>query len=430
MRGHVKEEHAHILFRQCLRLNRGADGHHLVGVHALARLAAKEGGDCLLHRRHPGHAANENHLVDVGDRQVALFKRRLADLDGAGHEVGHDLVQRRPAQLLLQVEGLARLAREDEGKADLGLRQRGKLNLGLLRRILETLQRHVVLSQVDTVLLCKLDRQPLHDAGVKVLAAEEGVSTRRKDVKDAFADLQRGDIKGSAAKVVDRDPLVEILAIAVRQRRGGRLVDDPKDLETGNLARILGRLALVVVEVGRHGYDGLGHLLAQKLLRDETHLLQNHRGDFRDGVGLVAHSNAHILMRPLHNFVGRGLHGVDHRRRAPLAPNQPLGRVDGMTRIGDRLPPGELSDEPAAALADGHRAWRGLVASLVGENLGRPINYDRDTGVRGAEIDAYHFAHGVISYAISSVQKRGRDLVRSSAFRAIAWFGSNCSSSR
>ena len=314
MRGHVKEEHAHILFRQCLRLNRGADGHHLVGVHALARLTAEEGGDSLLHRRHPGHAANENHLVDVGDRQVALFKRRLADLDGAGHEVGHDLVQRRPAQLLLQVEGLARLAREDEGKADLGLRQRGKLNLGLLRRILQPLERHVVLSQVDAVLLRKLNRQPLHDAGVKVLATEEGVSTRRKHVEYALADLQCGDVEGTAAKVIDRDPLVEVLAITVGEGRSGRLVDDAQDLQSGNLARILGRLALVIVEVGRHRDDGLGHLLAQILLRNEPHLLQNHRGDFGDGVGLVAHANAHILVRSLDDFVGRGLHRVDHRR--------------------------------------------------------------------------------------------------------------------
>ena len=48
--------------------------------------------DRLLHRGHPRHAANENHLVDVGDRQVALFERGLADLDRAGHKVGHDLV--------------------------------------------------------------------------------------------------------------------------------------------------------------------------------------------------------------------------------------------------------------------------------------------------------------------------------------------------
>ena len=41
-------------------------------------------------------------------------------------------------------------------------------------------------------------------------------------------------------------------------RRRGRLVDDALDLEAGDPAGVLGRLALGVVEVGGDGDDRLG----------------------------------------------------------------------------------------------------------------------------------------------------------------------------
>ena len=59
-----------------------------------------------------------------------------------------------------------------------------------------------------------------------------------------------GDVERATAEVVDRDHLVLLLVEAVRQRGRGRLVDDAQHLEPGDLARVLGRLALRVVEVG------------------------------------------------------------------------------------------------------------------------------------------------------------------------------------
>ena len=49
----------------------------------------------------------------------------------------------------------------------------------------------------------------------------------------------------------------------VGQRGGGRLVYDPQNLEAGNLPGLLGRGALVVIEVCRHGDDRLRDVLAE-----------------------------------------------------------------------------------------------------------------------------------------------------------------------
>jgi hypothetical protein len=64
-RGDVEQEHVLHLALEHAALDGGADGHDLVGVHALCGSLPKK----LLHRfdhlRHAGHAADEHDLVDV-----------------------------------------------------------------------------------------------------------------------------------------------------------------------------------------------------------------------------------------------------------------------------------------------------------------------------------------------------------------------------
>jgi hypothetical protein len=60
--------------------------------------------------------------------------------------------------------------------------------------------------------------------------------------------------------------LVLLFVEPVGERRGGRLVDDAQDFESGNLAGVLRRLPLRVVEVGRDRDDGLRDRLAKVVL--------------------------------------------------------------------------------------------------------------------------------------------------------------------
>ena len=116
-------------------------------------------------------------------------------------------------------------------------------------------------------------------AKVEVLAAQEGVAVGRLHFEDAVADLQDRHVEGAAAEVIDRDQAGLLLVEAVGQRRRGRLVDDAQHLEAGDLAGVLGGLALGVVEISGNGDDGLGDLLAEVRLRGLLHLLQHEGGD-------------------------------------------------------------------------------------------------------------------------------------------------------
>ena len=155
----------------------------------------------------------------------------------------------------LQVEVLRALGRRgDERQVDLRRHRRRQLDLRLLRRLVEPLQRHLVLRQVDALVPLELGDHPVDDRLVEVVAAEVVVAVRRLHLEDAVAELEHRDVERAAAEVEDEDRLVGALLVeAVGERGRGRLVDDAQDVEAGDLAGVLRRLALRVVEVGGHG---------------------------------------------------------------------------------------------------------------------------------------------------------------------------------
>ena len=157
---------------------------------------------------------------------------------------------------------------------------RRQLDLRLLGGLLEALQGELVVAQVDALLLLELVGEVVDELHVEVFAAEERVAVRRLHLEDAVADLEDRDVERAAAEVVDRDGLRFLLLVeAVGERRRRRLVDDAQHLEAGDLAGVLGRLALGVVEVGGNGDDGLRDRLAELGFGGLLHLLQDEGGD-------------------------------------------------------------------------------------------------------------------------------------------------------
>ena len=177
----------------------------------------------------------------------------LRRADRALEQVGGDLLELRAREL--QVEVLrAVLRRGDERQVDLRRHRRGQLDLRLLRRLVEALERHAVRREVDALVLLELRDHPVDDRLVEVVAAEVVVAVRGLDLEDALAELEDRHVERAAAEVEDEDRLVgAFLVEPVRECCGGRLVDDAHDVEARDLARVLRRLALRVVEVGRDG---------------------------------------------------------------------------------------------------------------------------------------------------------------------------------
>ena len=287
-RGHVEQQHVLDVAGEHAGLDRGADRDDLVGVDAAVRLLARELLDLLLDGRHARHAADEDDVVDLRRALVLGVVERLADRgDDALEQVGGQLVELGAREAHVEVLGTGLVGR-DERQVDLRLLRGRQLDLRLLAGLVEALQGHRVVLQVDALGLLELAREPVDERLVEVVAAEVVVTRGRLDLEDAVADLQHRHVERAAAEVEDEDRLVGLLVEAVGQRGGRRLVDDPLDVEAGDLAGVLRRLALVVVEVRRHGDDGAVDGVAEVRLGVGLELLQDHRADLRRAVLLAA----------------------------------------------------------------------------------------------------------------------------------------------
>jgi hypothetical protein len=200
-----------------------------------------------------------------------------------------------------------------------------------------------------------------------------------------------GDVERSSAEVVDGDLLLALLVESVGQRGGRRLVDDAEYVEARDLAGVLRRLPLRVVEVGGHGDHGLVDLLTQVLLGRLLHGAQDHRGDLRRRVHLAERLHAHVAPVVLRHLVRDEPHLLADLVVAP--PHEPLDGEDGVLGVRHGLPLGDLTDEPLPLLGERHN--RGRRPLPLGTRYDRCLAalHDGDARVRRSQVDSYYLAH-------------------------------------
>ena len=373
-RGDVEQEDVLDVAAQHPGLDGGAGGYHLVGVDALMRfLAAGERLDQVLNGGHPGGSADEDDVVDGGHRDARILDRLLHRSAGRLDQILGHLVELGAGQGALHVQRPLG-GGGDERQVDVGRGHLGELDLGLLGGLLEPLQRHRVLGEVDALGVLEPLHQPVDDALIPVVPAEVGVARGGLDLEDPLADLEHRHVEGPAAEVVDEDRLVVALLVeAVGQGGRGGLVDDAQHLETGDLAGLLGGLALGVAEVGGHGDHRLGDRASQVGL----------------GIPLQLHEDAGA------DLLGAVVLAVDVH--LPVFAHMALDGTDGAAGIGDRLTLGDLADEDLSALGEGDHRRRGALPLGVGDHRGLAALIDGHHAVGGAEVDSDCSRHGYSS---------------------------------
>ena len=367
-RGDVQKDHALDVAAHDAGLNGRADGNTLIGIDALEAFLAGDGLDGVLHGGDSGGAADQEDLGNVVGAQLGvghgLTDRAHRGLD----QMRGQLVELRAGQGDVHVLGAGGV-RGDIGQVDLGGGHAGELDLCLFRRFLQTLHGDLVLAQVDAVGLLELGDQVVDDALVEVVAAQMRVAGGGQNLDDAVADVQDGDVEGAAAQVVDHDLLLGFLIHAVGQGRGGGLVDDTLDLQTGDLAGVLGGLTLGVVEVSGNGDDSLGHGAAQIGLRVGLQLLKDHCGDLLRGKLLVVNAD---LVALAHVALDGG---------------------DGAVGVGDRLTLCDLTDHTLAGLGERDHGRGRAVALRVGDDDRLAAFHHGHAGIGGAKVDTDNLTH-------------------------------------
>ena len=186
-----------------------------------------------------------------------------------------------------------------------------------------------------------------------------------------------------------------LLVETVGERGRGRLVDDAQHFEAGDLAGVLGRLALGVVEIGGNGDDGLLDLLPEMGFRRLLHLLQDEGGDLRGRIGLAVGLDPGVAVAGLADLVGDELLVLLDHRVVVAAADQALDREDGLFRIGHRLALGRLADQPLAVVGEGDDRGRGAHAFRVLDDSRGLAFHHGDARIGGAEVDADDLGHGL-----------------------------------
>ena len=128
-------------------------------------------------------------------------------------------------------------------------------------------------------------------------------------------------------------------------------VDDALHLETGDLAGVLGGLALGVVEVRRDGDDRRVDLLADVILGGLLQLHEDTGADLLRRQLLATDVELGVTVAGARRLVRDALQLLADLFVA--APDETLGAEDGVLRVGDGLTLGDLADQDLALVVPG-----------------------------------------------------------------------------
>jgi hypothetical protein len=135
-----------------------------------------------------------------------------------------------------------------------------------------------VLGDIDSTLLLEVVHAEIDKFVIEIFSTEMGVTVGGLDLEDTFFNGEEGNIESSTTEIEDEDVLLLLLLSveSVGNSSGGWLVDDSKNVDSGDGSGILGSLSLGVVEISWDSDDGGLDFLSEVCFGDCLHLLENH----------------------------------------------------------------------------------------------------------------------------------------------------------
>ena len=144
-----------------------------------------------------------------------------------------------------------------------------KRPFAILRFPHQRLQGDGVFPWVTTVFVHKLFGDKISNTSIPIDTSQHHVAAGRDRRVGLAIDFQQGDIERATAEIVDQDRLAaaatalfvdELFLNSVGDCRGSWFVDDIQDIQACHLAGVLGPPPPGLIEVCRHGDDGLGEI--------------------------------------------------------------------------------------------------------------------------------------------------------------------------
>ena len=338
--------------------------------------------DQFQHRGDAGGTAHHHDLVEFGRLELGVLEGLLHRHPAAINQLGGQLFKLGAGEVEVEVLG-ALGGGGDERQVDLALGGTGELDLGLLGSLGEALQGLLVLAQVNALIGLEIVSQIVDDHLVEVIAAQVGVTGGGEHFEHAIPHFQHRHVEGAAAQVEHQDALIALAVKAVGQGRRSGLVDDAQHLKAGDLAGILGGLALGVVEVGGNGDHRLGDGFTEVFAGVFRQLAQHLGTHLLGGELLVQHRALHLdvgarLLDAIAHFLRLFVDLVD-----PTA-DEALDRIESVLGIHHRLTLGDLAHQLILVFGVGHHGRGRAEPFGVGYHSWLAALHHGDTAIRSA----------------------------------------------
>ena len=263
---------------QFTTLYRCSKSYTLIRVQALARLMSGQLFYFLLYCRDTCGTTYQQDFSKFGSVQACIRQSSLYRLSSLLYQVMGQFIEFCFCQVHIQMlRSICCCC--DERKVDVCCGRAGQLFLSFLSCLTDTLHSHLVIGQIYTFLFLELGQDVVSYLLVEVVAAQTVVSCGGKNFDHSVADLDDGNIEGTAAQVVYHDLLLFLIVKAVSQGCRCRLVDDTFYIQACNLSCVFGCLTLSVIEVSRNSDNCFCYFLAQIVLCIAFQLLQDHSGN-------------------------------------------------------------------------------------------------------------------------------------------------------
>mmetsp|Transcript_20688 Transcript_20688/g.29092 ORF Transcript_20688/g.29092 Transcript_20688/m.29092 type:complete len:169 (-) Transcript_20688:176-682(-) len=155
----------------------------------------------------------------------------------------------------------------------------GKGSLGPLAGSAKASHGPRVVTRIYLGLALEFSHKVFHQSLIEVLSTQMGVAGGRLDLEYTFVDGEKGNVEGPSPEIENEYICLLVLLSAQSVGNGccGGFIDDAKDVESGNSACVLGRLPLLIVEIGGDCDHSVLHLFSEVLLRSLLHLSEDHR---------------------------------------------------------------------------------------------------------------------------------------------------------
>ena len=285
----------------------------------------------------------------------------------------------------------------DERKVDVRRSRSRKVDLGLFSSILQTLESHLVLLQVNArIFLLEFFVDPVDDDFVEVVTAEHSITVRGLHAEHTVIDFQDGDIERTTTEVIHGDLFALLGVKTVSKSSCRRFVHDTENFEASDLTSVLCSLTLGVVKVSRDRNHSLGNRLAEVIFGNLLHGLKNGSGNLRRSKLLVVDLDADRIRTRADELVRHVLFGSG--AFASSAAHETLDRVNSLFGVGDSLALCNVTDQAFTVLAKCDDGRSGAETFSVSDNNRLATFHNGHAAVGRTQVNTNNLTHDGISY--------------------------------